>query len=490
MRRTVELKREGLPLVRRMDRRLASYNIEMAEVTGGTFWKEYTPAQVAGEEKVPPIKSLADLPAMMGVYPPIDLGDKNLRACAKALGEAWVRVSGSWATGTFYDLEDRTGGKAPEGYRAVLSRERWEGVLDFVEDTGAKLLVSVSNCPGDHPGGGPWNPGQARRLFDSSKRGGIPLVSAAEFMNEPNVMASTPPAPGYGAAEFGRDQDSFFRFVRKEHPTIKLVGPSVCADPVIERQRALLRFLRPIPTEDLIRSCREKPDVFSYHCYAGLSERGAALGGHWPESEALSDEYLGVAREAASYYARLRDRWCPGAPMWVTESADAGLGGNTWASSYLDVVRFVEELCAFAQISDGIVFHNTLASSDYGLLDRRTFEPRPNYWLLYVWKRLIGDAVYETGEEGHVWAFARKDGKPGYVYVVVNNSETEPLPVRGPKGLLVHRLHAGKLRSRQILLNGKILQRGADGKFPDLVPEASESGTVALGPAEVGFFTV
>ena len=27
--------------------RLVSYNVEMTEVTGGTFWKAYTPAQIA-----------------------------------------------------------------------------------------------------------------------------------------------------------------------------------------------------------------------------------------------------------------------------------------------------------------------------------------------------------------------------------------------------------------------------------------------------------
>ena len=30
--------------------RLVSYNVEMTEVTGGTFWKAYTPAQIAGTE--------------------------------------------------------------------------------------------------------------------------------------------------------------------------------------------------------------------------------------------------------------------------------------------------------------------------------------------------------------------------------------------------------------------------------------------------------
>ena len=36
-------------LIRHMDKRLMSYNIEMTEVTGGTFWKSYTGEQIALE---------------------------------------------------------------------------------------------------------------------------------------------------------------------------------------------------------------------------------------------------------------------------------------------------------------------------------------------------------------------------------------------------------------------------------------------------------
>lgn len=42
MGRTIQLKENGLELIRQMDSRLVSYNIEMTEVTGGTFWKAYT----------------------------------------------------------------------------------------------------------------------------------------------------------------------------------------------------------------------------------------------------------------------------------------------------------------------------------------------------------------------------------------------------------------------------------------------------------------
>ena len=44
--------------LRNIDERLVSYNVEMTEVTGGTFWKAYTEAQVDGTEEFPVIKDM------------------------------------------------------------------------------------------------------------------------------------------------------------------------------------------------------------------------------------------------------------------------------------------------------------------------------------------------------------------------------------------------------------------------------------------------
>ena len=42
----VKLNPTELKALRDVDPRLVSYNVEMTEVTGGTFWKAYTPEQV------------------------------------------------------------------------------------------------------------------------------------------------------------------------------------------------------------------------------------------------------------------------------------------------------------------------------------------------------------------------------------------------------------------------------------------------------------
>lgn len=43
MKTLIHLEPSRLPKLRDIDPRLMSYHIEMAEVTGGAFWKAYTP---------------------------------------------------------------------------------------------------------------------------------------------------------------------------------------------------------------------------------------------------------------------------------------------------------------------------------------------------------------------------------------------------------------------------------------------------------------
>ena len=51
---------------------------------------------------------------------------------------------------------------------------------------------------------------------------------------------------------------------------------------------------------------------------------------HWSAEEANSEAYLETALSFAHTYVPLRDKYVPGGEMWVTESGDAGGGGDTW----------------------------------------------------------------------------------------------------------------------------------------------------------------
>ena len=499
MAQLVKLADSGLTVLRQVDARLMSYNVEMTEVTGGTFWKAYTPGQIAGTEKFPPIKGFHEMAGLMQWYDPIDSTNPRLRKLAKEFGPVWCRVSGTWATKTYYDFEDT--GVTPEGYQNRMTKQQWLNILDFVDAVGAKLLISVANCEGLHHTEEPWNPSQAEKIFRLSAEHGHP-IDAVEFTNEPNIMATTGFPEGYAAEHFRRDQDLFHKWVRENYPDTVIVGPctidsaAVSMGPGDSKGGAGIGdMMKSCTTGDLMDGCTEKLDVFSYHYYNGISERLEAVmpAAHWKAEEATSEDYLAMAGRCARAFAPYRDKYVPGGQMWVTESGDAGGGGDTWASTYLDVLRTLNELGDFCTVTDGVIFHNTLASSDYGFLQHGTFEPRPNYFAVLLWTRLMGQTVYASGEQiregAHVYAHSRKDGKAGYAYLVINNASeatTVSLPGEAEAYVLTGN---GQLRSRTMLLNGKELVLGENDELPEMKGEAV-SGTVTLSAGACAFFVV
>ncbi|MBQ8797367.1 MAG: beta-glucuronidase [Oscillospiraceae bacterium] len=504
----IKLNPNGLKALREMNPRLISYNVEMTEVTGGTFWKAYTDAQIDGTEQVPPPDLSKGIAAMHQWYDPIDTTNPRLIKLAKALGSCWIRVSGTWATRTYYDFD---GKGMPEGYFNHLYKEQWVNLCNFVKAVGGKLKISVANCDGLHSHDEPWNPNQAKLIFDLSRELGCP-IEAVEFVNEPNMLQATGFPKDYTAADFRRDQDIFHKWVRENYPECLIVGPSD-TDPGAMSKDAygnphpwageggmdtagIAAVMAYCSTADLMDGCTEKLDVFSYHYYNGVSERMAPMmpSAFTPAAGAMSEAYLGAAGHTARCFSSYRDKYCPGGEMWVTESGDAGAGGHTWASTYLEVPRTLNEIGDFATVTNGVIFHNTLASSDYGWLKHGTFVPRPSYFAVLLWKQLMGNTVYATNEplrEGaHVYAHSRADGKDGVAYLVINNSWTETTTVELPGQAQVYALTGnGKMRSRTMLLNGKELVLGENDELPALTGVTAE-GKVEIAPGGCTFIVL
>jgi len=505
----VKLQACGLDKIREQNPMLTSYNVEMTEVTGGTFWKAYTDAQVDGTEEVPVPDFSKGMAAMHQWYDPIDTTNPRLIKLAKALGPKWIRVSGTWATRTYYDF-DETG--LPEGYFNHLHKDQWINLLNFVKAVDGKLKISVANCDGLHAHDEPWHPEQAEKIFALSREMGVP-IEAVEFVNEPNMLKNTGFPKDYTPADFRRDQDIFHKWVRENYPECLIVGPSDTDPGAMTRDAwgnphpwmgegaadtaGIAAALAYCSTADLMDGCTEKLDVFSYHYYNGVSERMKAMmpSAFTPAEGALSEEYLGAAAHTGRCFLSYRDKYCPGGEMWVTESGDAGAGGHTWASTYLEVPRLLNEFGDFSTVTRGVIFHNTLASSDYGWLKHGTFVPRPSYFSVLLWKKLMGNTVFASGEAvrpgAHVYVHNRADGKEGKAYLVINTSWTEPTTVELPKEAEVYALTGnGSMRSRTMLLNGKELVLGENDELPELAGVTAAAGKVEVAPGGCTFIVL
>jgi hypothetical protein len=456
------------------DLRFQSYNIEMVEVTGGRFWKPY------------PRRSNARAHLDRDRYsyrPPIDLTNPRLRKLAAALAPAYMRVSGTWANATFFADSEPPPGKPPSGFDSVLSRAQWRGVVDFARAVDAEIMTSFAISSGSRDATGAWKPDQAQRLFAFTSTLGA-RVAAAEFMNEPTLAASNGAPAGYDATAYGRDFRTFRDWMRRASPDTLIVGPGSVGD-------SLAPSAAGIRTRDLLAAAGPGLDRFSYHHYGTVSPR---CGGRDLPAHALSADWLSRTDAALAVYRVLRDEFAPGTPLWLTETADAACGGNAWDATFLDTFRYLDQLGRLAKAGVQVVMHNTLVASNYGLLDERTFRPRPNYWGALLWHRLIGTTVLDAGLAAagdlHVYAHCHASMPGAVSLLAINMWRHASRGIRLALPAERYTLHAARLQDSRVQLNGRTLALTADDDLPQLVASPAPAGVITLAPATITFLVI
>jgi hypothetical protein len=255
----------------------------------------------------------------------------------------------------------------------------------------------------------------------------------------------------------------------------------------------------PIPgqvtAEELMSaSPRPKFDIVSYHFYPAIASRCVAAdspAGVTAE-QALSDAFLARADGPMEERKALRDRYAPGAPIWLTETGAAACGGPPWQPTFLDAFRFADQEGRLAKEGLDAMFSHALIGKNYGLLDEGTFEPRPTYWTALLWRRLMGAQVLDAGAGRpglHIYAQCLR-GSPGGVAVLAINLENAPatLGLSGPAQL--YALTATDLQSRTVMLNGRALGLGAGDRLPELAPRRLKAGGVRLAPTSINFIAL
>jgi hypothetical protein len=478
-----------------VDERFQSYNIEMVEVTGGRFWKPYSPNSDAALEPGKP--SNPGLPAGMSpsMYqyrPAIDLSNPRLRKLAAALGPAYLRVSGTWANSTYFqNSNDAALSTPPHGFNSVLTRKQWKGVIDFSHAADAELVTSFAISTGTRDSAGVWTSDQAHQLAEYTKSIGG-RIAAAEFMNEPNIAAMGGAPKGYSGTDFGRDVAVFHAFAKSELPGLIFLGPGSAGEGTLMPPSSM----GTLSSENLLKTTGPIFDAISYHSYGAVSSRCAAFGAATTTSAsaAFSEEWLTRPMKIEDFYGGLRDRFEPGKPLWLTETAQAACGGDRWASTYLDSFRYLIQLGSLARRGVQVHMHNTLAASDYGLLDEKSYEPRPNYWAALLWHQLMGATVLDAGNSPspnlYVYAQCLSHHSGGVTLLVINadteRKQTLVLTAKSSRFTLT----AASLQDKHVQLNGKDLKLGPEDALPKLKGIATRSGNLEFAPASITFLAI
>lgn len=469
-----------------VDERYQSYNVEMVEVVGGNFWRPYKTM-----DSLPSSTASFDFSSqqMFRKLPPLNLADKRLMNLAKGLAPAYVRVSGSWTNTVYFQNNDSLQAKAPEGFANTLTRNQWKGVIDFVNATNSKLVTSFAVSKGVRDANGIWTPKEAQKIvrYTKSLRG---KIVGAELFNEPTIPIAGGVDTNYNGQYFAKDVAVFRAWAKKEVPDMLLIGPGSTAEGIPGQSFA--GVLKQFITTDSLMSPEPRPvfDIFSYHYYGAASMRVMRSGPFSIKAEnALNPEWLERTNAVADYYIGLRNKYNPGKPVWVTETAEASAGGDPFAATYLDCFRYLYQLGSLAKKGVQVVMHNTLAASEYSLIDQDTHLPKPDYWAALLWAKLMGMKVYEAGKGTsgiYLFAHSIKGYNDGITLLVLNTnkvSTTINIPSSGEQ----YTLTSNELQGNKVQLNGEDLKLSDDDVLPAITGKKISAGNIELPSASITF---
>ncbi len=457
-----DLDLKALAKISETDPRFQSFNIEMVEITGGRFWAPYDDPSGARYAR----------------RPPTDLSNKRLNILAAGLAPAYLRVSGTWANSTYVPrIDEAPVALPPEGFNQVLTNAQWRDAIAFARTNDLALITSFPVSLGTRDADGRWSIEQAQRLLALTHHFGG-RIAAAEFINEPNLTKLGRLPDGYALSDYARDFAIFRDFAKRVAPDMLILGPGSSGEG------------GDLTATDMMRITAGGVDVVSYHFYGALSKR--CPDSQTTADQALSEEWLSRTERDFIFYAGLRDRYEPRKDIWLTETAQAACGGSPWAATFRDSFRYVGQLGRLAQRGVKVVAHNTLAASEYALIDSKTLEPRPNYWAALLWRRTMGTTVLERpgfvipGVE--LYFHCLRDDLGGVAILAENLSETsKTLALKGRAS--VNTMTAQGLDSSFVQINGHLARMNPDGTLPRLVAK-NKIGAIALPPHSITFLAV
>jgi heparanase 1 len=141
-----------------------------------------------------------------------------------------------------------------------------------------------------------------------------------------------------------------------------------------------------------------------------------------------------------------------------------------------------------------VIMHNTLAASDYGLLDQNTFEPRPNYWTTLLWRKLMGATVLDlqvsVAPNTYVYAQCLKGYRWGVTLLIINADRQRSFDLNLPTASERYTLTAKKLEDTIVELNGKPLRLTSSGDLPQFEGEPINAGRVSFAPTGITYLSI
>ncbi|PIN11725.1 Beta-glucuronidase [Handroanthus impetiginosus] len=375
--------------------------------------------------------------------------------------------------------------------------ERWDELNKFFKKTGVILTFGLNALYGRHHirrgvWGGDWDPTNARDFIKYTLSKGY-HVDSWEFGNE---LCGKGVSASVSAKQYGKDSSPLRAMLdelyKNFHPRPQLLAPGGFYD-------------KPWFNELLQVSGPHVINVVSHHMYT--------LGpGNDPNimKKILNPNHLDKASLTFGNLSSTIQTNGPWASPWVSESGGAyNSGARNISNTFVNSFWYLDQLGMAAKYNTKVYCRQTLIGGFYGLLNRTTFVPNPDYYSALLWHRLMGKGVLAVNSYAspylRAYIHCAKE-RAGITVLLINlsNQTTYNVDIQSGNGAelhytkkrsLTHGLKSsvswigskssdeklsreeyhltsenGDLRSKTMLLNGRPLHLTERGEIPSLVP--------------------
>ena len=398
-----------------------------------------------------------------------------------------------------------------------MTSQRWDEALNFASSSGARIVFTLAyerHTRGtanhrDNNDSSDWDSTNAKLFLEytaNSEHAKLGTVYGFELGNELRHKGKI---------------KNVTRIVNAYKELRQLVGEIWSRDEYKHYHRP--KILGPASTgkgetSKLVAEVGPHLDFVSYHKYHG--------GGKQPELEQYvrhPSYYIhpmkvaGPGQAIINYMANNSEK----AQLWIGEGAMAYNSGRAGVTdSFVGSLWFANLLEAVAKtkpIAHSVYCRQALIGGYYELVSHETLTPNPDYWVAYIWKKIVG-----TKAIGPIHSPNRKDSvdissmitfgcceKPGrdsilvhsfcgrsdgdVVFIVINISDSKGIQLNvtidsGNRTEYLLQSNKDGYASREVMLNGKLLSI-EDNNLPE-VSGVHRRGQLHIPPISIAFVVV
>lgn len=432
----------------------------------------------------------------------LNFSSPKVQSLAKALSPCYIRVGGTTADFLQFSPNssyDRHRGHHPDYNHGntinkvkftnfTMTARQWDELNQFVETVGWDLIFDLNSLFRKN---GLWLPDNAKLLMDYTSQKGY-KIAGWELGNEPDIWRNM----GYHINGSNHAKDyGILHSLLNQYPqwkNVEIIGPSVTMLTNLYTYEYLIDFLEAEGTGIVTNP------TFHHYYDAGPSMT----------VEKFMDPKLLDNLPTQINIATNTARHPPYGKFWLGETSSAYGGGVAGLSDrYLAGFMWLDKLGISASLGIGTVVRQDFYGGNYGLIDTKTLDPNPDFWLSYLYNTLVGKSVFNVTVEdksGYVRMYAhctntdRSIYKPGSLTFYGMNLKEEPTTVIFPQfkqGVVLHVYMlqpVGKdgLKSKSVALNGKTLKLNPDYTLPNMFTPVIVSDNYTFPQQSFGFIVI